>query len=117
MAAALLAGCGPSDQEIRQRGAAHFELGNLQQAEADFQNVLIRWPADPDSLYYMGRIRYAEGLYEQAMYYFQSAIDADPSYESAKLWLQRARQKSGVAGPVLQIIPESVSTPCARPRR
>ena len=103
--ALLLAGCGPGAAELRQRGIAEFQLGNEPQAKAYLQQVLDQHPSDPGALYYMGRIVHAEGAYEQAVYYYQCAIDADPSQADARKWLAKAQSDAGATGEILRFIP------------
>lgn len=91
-AALLLSGCGLSDEQIRKRGMSEFQLGRHVQAGEYFRQLLARRPSDPDALYFTGRILHADGAYEQAAYYYECAIDADPGYNDARIWLARIRQ-------------------------
>ena len=86
----LLTGCGPSTDDLRTQGIAEFQVGHLDKAQSLFDRVLERKPSDGQSLYYMGRIYHATGFYERAVYFYGSAIDADPSLDMARLWLLRA---------------------------
>jgi len=101
----LIAGCEPSVSELKSAGIAEYQLGNNQQARQVLQQVLERKPFDPDALYYMGRIVHDEGFQEQAIYYYQCCIDADPSYTAAQEWLTKAQEEIGQIGQVLQFIP------------
>lgn len=93
LAVAMLAsGCAPSPEELRQRGAAQFQVGNTEAAKETLQQVLDLKPSDAEALYYMGRISFGDGFYEQAAYYFKCSIDADPSRYDAQQWLARSRE-------------------------
>jgi len=98
-AAVLVAGCSSSPEEMRQRGAAQFQVGNTEDARETLQQVLDQRPSDPVALYYMGRITYGDGFYERAGYYFRSAIDADPSFNDAREWLAKTREALDRARP------------------
>ncbi len=97
----FLSGCGPSTGEIRTRGISQFEIGHLDKAQKDFDLVLNQSPADPESLYYMGRIAQAEGRYEQAMFYYQSCLDARPNHLPARTYLDQAQADAGLTGEML----------------
>jgi tetratricopeptide (TPR) repeat protein len=101
----LLTGCGPSTDELRTQGIAEFQVGHLDKAQSLFDRVLERKPSDGQSLYYMGRIYHATGFFERAIYCYESAIDADPSLDVARLWLMRAKSEAGSSGKILEIIP------------
>ena len=99
-------GCpGPSSSELRTRGISEFQVGHLDKAKTSFQQVLDRYPSDAESLYYIGRVNQAQGNYEQAIYYYQCALDAAPGFKEAAVWLDRARRESGADSQRLKIIP------------
>jgi tetratricopeptide (TPR) repeat protein len=104
-AAFLLAGCEPSNVELRNKGIGEFEVGHMPQAKELFERILDRNHSDRDSLYYMGRICQAEGQYERAMYYYQCALDIDPSHKDARHYLAQAQEQAGIAGQHLRFIP------------
>ncbi|MFP3937857.1 MAG: tetratricopeptide repeat protein [Phycisphaerae bacterium] len=101
----LLAGCGPSVRDVRERAISQYQLGEIERAEMNFREVLDKRPYDADSLYYMGRIQQARGRPLRAVYYYQSCLDVDPSHEMARLWLGRAERQTGQAGKELRSIP------------
>ena len=101
---AVLGGCGPSVGQTTARGISEFQVGRLEESKQFFQQVLSRYPSDPRALYYMGRISYTEGSYEMAMFYFQSSIDADPSFKDSKVWLTRAEKAVGSSAGDLRFI-------------
>jgi len=107
LCAVLLAGCAPSPEELRDKAIAEFQLGRLDKAEDFIEQALSRDPAMPEALYYLGRIRHAQGFQEQAIYYYQCALDADPKCYPAQRWLEKAEQETGTTGPRLQFIPVS----------
>ena len=104
-AALLLSGCGPSVAETRENGIAEFQLGHHDGAKQLLQQVLDQRPYDPQALYYMGRTMYADGEYEKAIFYLQSAVDADPGNTDARTYLAKAEEAAGAAGPALRFIP------------
>jgi Flp pilus assembly protein TadD len=107
LAAGTLAGCaGPSKQEQIKQGVSQFQVGNLDQAEATLRRVRTNDPSDPDVNYYLGRVYYARGNYELALYYFQCAYDAEPAYPDIQKAIREARQNSGTVGQALQFVPE-----------
>jgi len=101
----LLVGCSEGLVELRSNGISEFQLGHINQAKKVFQNVLERYPSDPDTLYYMGRVMHAEKFYEQAIYYYQCCLDADPSHKQAERWLVKAEEAAGPASRKLRFIP------------
>jgi tetratricopeptide (TPR) repeat protein len=117
LAAVMAVGCTPSAAEYRRSAVADIQAGNYQAAEAKLEQALAQRPGDGASLYYMGRSRHAQGDYVEAIYYYQSAIDADPSLQAAKLALADAKRQAGPAARYLDIIPPSVAEPAASPPR
>ena len=101
----FFAGCTPSTAELRSRGTSEFQVGHIPQARQLFQQVLECSPADPVALYYMGRIHHAEGFYEQAIYYYQCSLDADPRNAEARTWLEKVQKEAGLVGKGLRFIP------------
>lgn len=92
----LLSGCGPSRQELMNEGLTQFQSGNEVESDATFHRLLDHYPSDPAALYYLGRLNHSQGNYAQAMYYYQAAIDADPSNQSAREYLKKAQLDSGL---------------------
>jgi tetratricopeptide (TPR) repeat protein len=101
----FVVGCGPSFEQRREQGIGAFQVGNLDQARDQLRRVLHERPNDARALYYLGRVNYAQGRLPQAIYYFQSAIDADPALRDARVWLERAQAEAGEMGETLQFIP------------
>lgn len=101
----LLSGCGPTIEQKRDLGISEFQIGHLDKAGNILLQVLDQRPSDPQALYYMGRVRHAQDFLEQAIYYYQCAVDADPSFKEARDHLAKAQQQAGVAGQRLQFIP------------
>lgn len=101
----VLAGCAPSVDDLRTQAVAAFQTGHLDRAQNTLDQILARRPTDAVSLYYMGRVMMANGRYGMAMYYFQCALDSEPSLTQARTWLDRAQAQMGPAGPTLRIIP------------
>ena len=99
-AAVWLSGCGPSTSQLRNDGISAFQTGRMDEAAKLLQQVLDEKPSDAESLYYMGRIRQAEGAYEQAEFYYRCAIDADPRQREAPVWLEKVRRQLGREAPV-----------------
>lgn len=104
-ATVLLAGCAPSPVELRTQGISEFQLGRTEEAQKLLQQTLDLTPSDPEALYYMGRINHVQGFYEQAFYYYQCALDVDPSFEPARKWLARAQELLGPTGKTLRFLP------------
>ena len=104
-------GCAPSAEELRKQAISEFQLGRLEPAEKLFQQTLDAYAGDAVAYYYLGRIHYTQGRYEQAFFDFQNAAAVDTSMESARRWMLEAREKLGPAGPVLQIIPDREKSP------
>jgi tetratricopeptide (TPR) repeat protein len=115
LAGLLLAGCEPSVGELRTQAISEFQIGHTQQAKDLFQRVLNRTP-DPQSLFYMGQIMESEGFFEQAIYYYQCAIDADPRNGEARLRLAKVMDRAGPVGQQLRFIPGQQPPAKAPPR-
>ena len=104
-----LSGCGPGayvDPEYRTNAVAAFQVGHMAEAREQFDQALGRNPSDPFALYYMGRIACAEKEWEDAIYYLQCCLDADPSYRNARTYLALAEESAGMVGPKLRFIPD-----------
>ena len=103
--AMLVAGCGPSAANLRDKGISEFQVGHVERAENFLQQALDREPAMSEALYYMGRIRHAQGEYEKAIHFYQCCLDADPGFQQARRWLDKALQQTGPTGQTLLFIP------------
>ncbi len=105
VAMAMLSGCGPSTDDIRNRAISAFQVGRMAEAQENFDKVLASRPADSMSLFYLGRIRHAQGDTGMAIYFYQCAIDSDPTNQEARRWLARAKEEMGPTGESLQFLP------------
>ena len=105
LAAGFLAGCGPANMARDDPAVGEFQVGHIRQAKEMFRQALDRNPSDPLPLYYMGRIACTESEWEDAIYYLQCCLDADPRYTDARRWLARAQHAAGSAGRKLRFIP------------
>ena len=104
-AAVFVSGCGPSPASLRDRGIAEFQVGHIDDAESLLRQAVDARPAMPEALYYLGRVNYATGDLEQAIYYYQCSLDVDPSFTPARRWLTKAQQEAGRTGQLLLFIP------------
>lgn len=102
----VLAGCGPSAQDLVKVGITQYQTGRSDQAKLSFQRALNIAPSDPDANFYMGRIHHSEKFYEQAIFRYQNCIDAQPSYPDAMRFLRAAQQECDPAGRNLMIVPD-----------
>lgn len=106
--ALLVGGCSDADQNSitnRNNAISEFQVGHVAEAKAMFERSLSWRPADPEALYYMGRIACVEQEWEIAIYYFQCCIDAAPSFPTARQWLLYAEKSAGAVGDKLRFIP------------
>ena len=98
--AVLAVACAPdADQNSiknRQDAIAAFQVGRVAEAKALLERSLSWRPADPEALYYMGRIACTEQEWERAIGYFGRCIDVDPAFPTARQWLRFAEQSSGL---------------------
>jgi len=105
-AVVLLGGCGePSPAKLRREALSEFQLGRIERARVLLRQVLDMEPGDADSLYLMGRIHYAKGAYETAMFYYQSCLDVNPGYPNARRDLADAERMAGPVAKDIRIIP------------
>jgi len=102
----VASGCGPGLMETRQTAIDKFQLGKIDEAKALLDRVLSRYPSDGVSLFYMGRVYHAKGFHEQAVFYYQSCLDAEPRMTAeVRPWLDKAKADAGTAGQKLIFIP------------
>ncbi len=102
-----LSGCGgPDTRQLVRQGASQFQTGQIDKAEATLKRALAVSPSDPAALFYMGRVYHAREFYEQAVYYYQCCLDADPSYPDVSKYLSQAQRQAGPAGAKLRFIPD-----------
>ena len=108
LAVTALSGCAdapPTEQLVRQ-AVGDFQVGRIDRAKVTLRRALGQSPSDPAALFYMGRICHAEKYYEQAIYYYQCCLDADPGFAVARKHLTEARKNAGPSGEALLFIPE-----------
>ena len=105
--ASLLSGCGGVDtRQLVRQGVSQLQTGRLDEAEATLKRALAVSPSDPAALFYMGRVYHAQEFYEQAVYYYQCCLDADPGYPDVTKYLAQAQRQAGPAGAKLRFIPD-----------
>jgi len=96
----LVAACAPDADQFSAANRAYaiseFQVGHVAEAKAMFQRALSWNPADPEVLYYLGRIACTEREWEKAWGFFDSCLNADPSFPTAREWLKYAEDASGL---------------------
>ena len=108
--AVLGAGCAPDADQFsaanREKAISAFQVGHIAEAKAMFQRALSWNPAEPEALYYMGRIACTEQDWIKAVGFFDLCLNADPSFPTAREWLKYAEDASGL-GDKLRSTPPS----------
>ncbi len=64
-------------------GFAYLELGSMQQAEAEFKNVVRLDPHAPSGYYWLGGVYFLQARYEEAIEVFQRALEQLPGWSAA----------------------------------
>jgi tetratricopeptide (TPR) repeat protein len=82
-------------QEAYARGL--IEAGREGAAYAQYRTILARWPRNTDALVNYGLLAQRQGHSEEAVDYWQRAIDVDPSQTNAQLYLAQALDARGEA--------------------
>ncbi len=82
------------DDRLRQAHARHL-AGDLQEAEARYRSLLEQSPGQPEVLRLLGSICGQSGRLDQAAWYLEQAIDADPSVAEAHYNLGVVRRRQG----------------------
>ncbi len=72
-----------------------IEAGRLADAYAEFQKILARWPRNADALVDSGMLAHRLGHDEEAVDYWQRAVDADPGQSHAQLYLAQSLDQRG----------------------
>jgi len=72
-----------------------IEAGRLPDAYAEFQKILARWPRNADALVDSGMLAHRLGHDEEAVDYWQRAVDADPGQSHAQLYLAQSLDQRG----------------------
>ena len=115
--------CGPDEAQNsilnRQQAIEEFNAGHIPQARELLLRSMSWNNADPETLYYMGRVCCIEQKWEEAIGYFDRCLNADPACPTARDWLQFAENSSGLGerlrpGPALP--PRPPLPPSATPR-
>jgi len=88
--AVVLSGCGPSAEDLRNKGIAEYQIGRTEQARALLQMSLDLDPVDPEALYYMGRAMHTDEFYEHAIFYYQACLHVSPGHSEVQEWLSKA---------------------------
>ena len=77
-------------QNDLQTGIQLFEAGQLVEARQLFDALHRQQPTDTSVSFYLGRIAYAEKNYEQAIPWFEAAVDGEQCNADYHVWLGRA---------------------------
>jgi len=115
--AGLLVGCGPSLSELHMQGVRAYRQGDLARAQAMFEAVLEKDPERAETLYFLGRCYHtlarrkfrdhntpgALRAVEEAIFYYNQAIEAFPGYQAALEDKNRALELKGQYEQALQV--------------
>ena len=102
-----LSGCGGAHsryQSYMERGRHYLAAGNLDKASVEFRNALQIEPRSDEALYLNGRVAERRGNIREAVEYYQSAVDVNPSDSRARADLAKAFVLGGVTARALEII-------------
>ena len=77
-------------QSDLQTGVQLFETGQLVEARQFFEALHQQQPTNTNAPFYLGRIAYAEKNYEQAIPWFEEAVDGEQCNADYHVWLGRA---------------------------
>ena len=77
-------------QNDPQTGIQLFEAGQLVEARQFFEALHQQQPTNTGAAFYLGRIAYAEKNYEQAIPWFEKAVDGEQCNADYHMWLGRA---------------------------
>ncbi len=77
-------------QNDLQTGVQLFETGQLVEARQFFEALHQQQPTNTNAPFYLGRIAYAEKNYEQAIPWFEEAVDGEQCNADYHVWLGRA---------------------------
>ena len=77
-------------QNDLQTGLQLFEAGQLAEARQFFEALHQQQPTSTSAPFYLGRIAYAEENYEQAIPWFEEAVDGEQCNADYHVWLGRA---------------------------
>ena len=76
-------------QNNPQTGLQLFEAGQLAEARQFFEALHQQQPTNTSAAFYLGRIAYAEKNYEQAIPWFEKAVDGEQCNADYHMWLGR----------------------------
>lgn len=89
-------GCSESRKARRLAAAEkHFEAGDYEKAELEYQSVRQLAPMDPKAISRLGEIYYFQGKQHHASAFLQKAIETDPQNDHARLLLARVKVAFG----------------------
>ena len=77
-------------QDNLQTGVQLFEAGQWVEARQFFEALHQQQPTNTSAPFYLGRIAYAEKNYEQAVPWFEKAVDNEQCNADYHMWLGRA---------------------------
>ena len=110
-----LAGCNGSAVRLRNQGIRQFQTGRADQARDLLEQAYAKDPADPATLYYLGRTHHVLGEFEQAIFHYQSCLEERPGHVEARRYLARAMADMGPGAESLLFVPlEELPPPATR---
>src|SRR4051812_40405132 len=81
--ALLLPACTSNNETLRKQGISEYQHGQFDQSLTTLNRSLSYDQFDPQANAYVGLLQYRQGHYEQASYYFKTALQSDPSSQEA----------------------------------
>ncbi len=78
------------------KGVQYLEQNDLHQAEIAFENGLKKNPRTATFYFYLGYIRYQQGNNEEAIHYFQKALEIDPNDAMSNHFLQEIQSNKSL---------------------
>jgi len=72
------------------RGQQLFERGQAVAAQQFFESFTVQHPQNPAAAFYLGRIAFNAGQYEQAAQWLEKAVQLDETNSDYHFWLGRA---------------------------
>lgn len=99
-----MTGCGPSLEQQRNLAITKYETNHFDESRQLFHEITYRNPGDAQSYYYLGLMDQADGKMTDAIYRYQCALTADPSFGPARQELAKAKSQSPT-GETLEFLP------------
>jgi tetratricopeptide (TPR) repeat protein len=102
-----LAGCGSSHSRFlshMERGKQYLAAGNLDKANIEFRNALQIDRQDVDALYFSGRVAERRNSVNEAVGFYQAALDAQPDATRARASLAKVFLLGGATQQALAVI-------------